>query len=234
VRETVRVPLAWGLGACTVVEPKGPGTKFALRSTGFAVAEFLPDPGIDRYRVRAELRQDLKTKHPVPDLPGREAASPFARVGLVIGHARVDAGDGAVAHALLLVGFREPDAGEPADSMGVTDYAMLDEPLRPPVGSHHFGTEIPFPPAEGDEPPWRVLEVEVRPTGITVRHDGRSASRSVSDIHICMSDRVDAITRERTGKAALGLPKWHPRLPLGVWVSESQLSVRNVIIEPLP
>lgn len=45
----------------------------------------------------------------------------------------------------------------------------------------------------------------------------------------CAADLRKAVEHNGGGIAA---PEWGPRLPLGLWVSDSWVSVRNVTIEP--
>ena len=125
------------------------------------VPHLLPDPGIDGYLVRAELRQDQRMR--------KRSTSEF---GLVVSHARVSAGGDSVLHSWLTAGFNESDLTGFTDRVvRFCDYAALERPLEPPVKYHHLGPNIPIPaPALAPvKPPWQVLEVEVSPAGITVR-----------------------------------------------------------------
>ncbi|MBN9120965.1 MAG: serine/threonine protein kinase, partial [Planctomycetes bacterium] len=83
-----RVPLAWVLGSGEVVlAPADKEARLSLRTgeTGSSILELLPDPGIERYRVRAVIRHDQW----IPPRGG--AASTPSEIGVVIGHQRVAA-----------------------------------------------------------------------------------------------------------------------------------------------
>jgi len=190
-----------------------------------AVLQLLPDPGIDRYRVRAEFRQDQRVA-----VPGQKRDSRTAHVGLVLGHARVRAGTDSVVHSLLKVVYNEHDLA-PDRVVCLTDLAILEQPLRTSAMHQHRGVSLPLGAGEGE---WRLLDVEVTPDEVTVRYGGPSVTCPAVEIRHYLSDRLDAVRREMPQGADVAVPPWGPRLPIGIWVSESWVSVRNVTIEPLP
>jgi hypothetical protein len=219
-----RVPLAWGLGSCDVLNSRSGDTRFSLRSRSAAVLHLLTEPGVDHYRVRLEVRQDLWT--PVAG-PGSAA-----RVGVVLGHARVRAGADGVAHSLVLVGFNDHPAA-PA-KLELCDIVLLEQPLRSPLIRQHTGRTIPLAGRGEDQPPWRVLEIDVGPGGVTVHHGGRSMACSAAEIRDLLAHRQAELGNALPDAGDLVVPPWNPRLPLGIWAFESWVSVRNVTVEPVP
>lgn len=220
----LRIPPAWGLGSCAVGRSSDGETGFSLQARDATILHLLPDPGIDRYLVRAELRQDQGM---------RDRSNPA--FGLVVGHARVSAGGDSVFHGWLTVGFNESDSTGFTDQvLGFREYVAFEQPPEVPKKTSHLGPNIPIAAPDPGRRPWRSLEVEVGPEGIAVRHDGQTVTYPVGDIQRHWSDRA----RERpTGEPAVAdatLPPWSPRLPLGIWAFQSWVSVRNVTIEPLP
>jgi serine/threonine protein kinase len=221
-----RVPLSSGLGNCEILESSKGDTRFSLRSRIAAILHLLPDPGIDRYRVRAELRQDLRT-------PDQEGELRNARIGVVIGHARVRAGLASVAHSFVVVGFNDHPAGP--SQIEIWDEVKFERPLQSPISRGHRIATLPIDAWTGNESPWRTIEIDVSPEGITIHHGGRSASCSTAEIDRSLADREEQL-RARLPPEDLEfvLPSWSPRLPLGIWAFESWASVRNVSIEPSP
>lgn len=223
-----RTALAWGLGSCDIVDAKKGDTRFSLRSRGAAVLQILPDPVVGRYRLRAELRQDLR----VP-IPGQKRGAATAHVGIVVGHARARAGDDSVAHALLLVGFNEHDPAAPDRVVGLIDMAVIERPLQLPVLIQHAGGNIPLAPVAGPGADWRELEVEAGDDGVTLRHAGQSVHCPAAELRRLLNERVDQL-RRLPGCEGVELPAWSARSALGIWVSESWVSVRNVMLQPIP
>jgi eukaryotic-like serine/threonine-protein kinase len=228
VGETVpRVPLAWGLGSCDVVDAKSGDTRFSLRCRTSAVLQLLPDPGVERYRVRAEFRQDLR----VP-APAKNAESSGAQVGLVFGHARTGVGADGIVHTLVAVVFNEHAPAGPERAVGFNPQALFEQPLRTVVPRRHWAGGVPLASRTEGGPGWRELDVEVRAEVITLRHGGRTVPRTFGEIHRSLSDCVDEL-RQPAGQQNLVVPPWTPRAPLGIIVSQSWVSVRNVSIEPI-
>jgi serine/threonine-protein kinase len=221
-----RIPLAFGLGTCDIIESSKGDTKFSLRSRNGTILHLLSDPGIDRYRLRVQLRQELRTPS-----PGGEVRN--AQIGVVVGHARVRAGQASVAHSLIGVGFTDHPAG-PAQ-IGIWDEVKFERPLESPISRGHRSSTLPLELRPGEETPWRTIEIDVSPEGITIHHDDRSATCTSAEINRLLADREEQLRADLPpSDLDFVLPSWSPRLPLGIWVFESWASVRNVSIEPSP
>jgi hypothetical protein len=196
-----------------------------------SILHLLRDPGVDRYKLRVELRQDVKLRDVSPT-----AVATASEVGLVIGHTRAQAGDSRTVHGVVLFGFTERDPpgqpnADPDRRVALAQMAILEFPLRPSHSSHYAAAEIPLGPSAPGERPWRLLEVEVTPNGIVARHDGRSASWSEADLNSHWPDRERPL---KIGPPGAGvIPRWVPRVPIGIWIRNSRVSVRTFTIEPL-
>jgi hypothetical protein len=203
-----------------------------VQARWITVLELLSDPGIDRYRVRAELRQVTKVSDEIdPRLP-----STFPSVGLVVGYVRLPVGDEKFVHALVSSQYYESDpVGRPflPPQADVVTQLVYDERFRN-GGAHHGGRFIPLNPAEPGERPWRTLEVDVTPTGVTARHDGGSVTLTADEIRRDQALLEHRVRTSRPGGVDVTLPEWQPRLPLGLWVRNSHVTVRSVTVEPLP
>jgi hypothetical protein len=214
----------WGLGSCDIARSSDGETRFSLRALGATILHLLPDPGIDRYRVRAELRQDQRME-----------GGSHAAFGLAVGHARVSAGGSSVLHGWMTVGFHERvSAGFTDLDVGFREYVAFERPPKAPVKVSHLGPIMRLAAPDPGKRPWRSLEVEVGPEGIAVRHDGRTVTYAAADIQRHWSNRAYEIRAAAPAVADVSLPPWSPQLPLGLWAFQSWVSVRNVTIEPLP
>jgi serine/threonine-protein kinase len=221
---TLRIQPAWGLGPCKVRRSSDGETRFSLQAQGATILHLLPDPGIDHYLVRAELRHDQRMQD--------RSSSAF---GLAVGHARVSAGGDSVLHGWITVGFDESDSTGFTDRvLGFRDYATLERPPELLMNAAHLGPNVPIAVPVPGERPWLALKVEVSPAGITVRHDGRTVPYAVADIQQHWPSRADELRAAKPAVADVPLPPWSPRMPLGLWAFQSWVSVRNVTIEPLP
>lgn len=197
--------------------------------------ELFPDPGIDRYRISADLRH----------LDSGPAANDPA-IGLYFGYVPHPEPDGAFSHAFYAVAFREvwEDSEVPEGNAMIRFREVtlagpaggLPNPRSATLAWQRFGVSPTHPG------PWRTVEIEVTPGTIRVRWKLTPGGefKEAADLVITRQparktfvDRL-ATKHDRLPKVRDLLPDWSPRAPLGIWTAQAGLTVRNVRLEPLP
>lgn len=230
--DKVLVKTEWGLGPCELTRSPSRDTRCSFQTRESAILTLITDPGVVSFRIRAELRQDMK----LSDADGVSVDT--GKVGLAIGHSRTPFAEGAGVHALWLVGFCEYPAPlpNPAPDRRITlyDLALFEQPLLGLWHQQIHGPNVRLRPPVDDPRPWRTIEVDVGPNGVVVRHAGLEATDLAGNLN---RRRGDLEAKVRTGwarEAPAALPRWDTPLAIGIFASSSWVSARNVTIEPLP
>jgi hypothetical protein len=222
---------SWPLGSIEVRSSEEDGGTCHFESPDIAVLLLLQDPGVDSYRVRAELRQSKKAGHVVPDVN-----PDTSQVGLILGYAGQNGPNGTRAHTMTALAFREFD--HPAK---LSDVRMLEVVeagywsgvgfVPPELRTVRKSMSVPLRPADGPDPPWRELDVRVTQDGIWVP-DAKGNPQLVSSQGIVERwNYLEDLLGARLGGLNGPIADWSPRKPIGIWVRGSTVSVRNVIIE---
>ena len=193
----------------------------------------LNDPGVDSYRLSADICQTQKLGDALPD------RDPYpAEVGLVLAYAGQPGADGVPVHTLMVFGFTEYD---PANADARRNLELKDVGVVAPPGLTARAPSIvrdvpvaPLPKTVPLGPNWRPLSVDVTPAGVWV--PGRNGQPQLAD--------AAGIAGRRLGPRAGGAmslrdmvdaapPAWSPRMPVGIWCRGSAVAVRNVTIQAL-
>lgn len=213
-----------------------------FQSIGTCLVELLPDPGVDSYTLRAEVRHVGST---LPVAAGSQR--PLGTVGLYVTGVTRPRPDGLEYRALVGVTFNDavpvPPPGRPADPTQVHCQAGLltpvidreDTPLK--VGQFwEAGRSHSFAPS--DLRPWRVIEIEVTLAGVAARWGDRPgqplaplAAGTWADTRAqfaALQPRLDLLFPG----AGLTVPEWTPRAAVGIWCYASAVAVRNVVLDP--
>jgi serine/threonine-protein kinase len=228
----------WAVGKGILVPADtGDGT-VALQTRGLSLLELVPDPRRERYRVSVWLRH--------------LQANPLGGdVGVYIGHDVAG-----TLHSVLWGQFSELlTIDEMNDAVlrahhGVsfaarTLYTVPDQ--SPTFGRQTERGHLRFTPFQGQPRPWRVLIFDVSPDGIELfwatgkpAADGKPAAVGERKLVGRLSGQALADERQRVQQElndkvnpAPVIRAWHPRRPLGVWASDSDVSIKSVTIEPL-
>jgi serine/threonine-protein kinase len=223
---------AWSrlqLGESSTGLNPGDGSFFFQTDTT-SLLELVPDPGLERYRFRAEVRHD---KDP----------SWVGEAGIYFGHESYPIPSG-VAHCFLSVGFTDSFLSKNVTPIGagkVLHFTTLKFRyvqalgLKPGIGSQPFlGTRqyYELPKLRADEIPWRLLTLDVTPE--TIR-----AYWNESNKPFCVMSRreiekyANHALSEQPGAAGLRY-EFRPRSALGLYSDQSRVSFRNVVLSPLP
>jgi hypothetical protein len=201
---------------------------FAVAAARPALVELHSDPGIDRFRLSADVRQD--------------GGMGEVAVGLYWGHSHAKH-DGRDVHLFGRLQFS--DFGllaaltpEPLDSRLTSrarmGYLCLVTPLS--AGSDwntYDGHGLPYEPPRPNTPPpgpWRPIQIDVTPNLIR----GSFEARPVGDRDLDgVQDWLNALPMFRPRLKGLALTA-SPRGGVGLYVYGCEASFRNVRIEPLP
>jgi serine/threonine-protein kinase len=188
-----------------------------LQTMERSLLELVQDPGTDRYRLTAEVRHDRS--------PVLRIAATAPGVGAYFGY-RYSGDADREEHRFFSVDLSEYPINRPASSApnprgARWRYAVsirednVSMPRRHEVNLGFFPVEAPAQPM-----PWRTIVVTVTPTAVRVEMplepDGEAVTKTWEQV------------RRMTGQVIT------PRSPLGIYASSSLVSVRNVILEPLP
>jgi serine/threonine protein kinase len=225
----LRTPAQWGVRPGTV-EPI-PGGGVLLRTFSQSVLELLPDPGVPAFRVRAEVRLDRKTTDGRPD-----SALSLSRAGVVVAYACVRPSADRV-HGILAAHFGDlgPQGrvtGPVTNHLELVVRAVIEPPIEVlrSVSRNPDGVSVRLARSESEERPWRTIEVEYRPEGVTIRHGAGEATAPAGAI------LEEWATADRTARGASvpGRPALPIRPSVGIWGSTSQITVRRLTVEPIP
>jgi hypothetical protein len=113
---------------------------------------------------------------------------------------------------------------------------LADGSVRPAVDQF---SALKFDPAVFRPGPWRTIEIDVTSTEMRARwltekrglapFPNRGPWNPVAEYAVHQTN----LDRSFRGTGIV-IPNWSPRMPLGIYASRSALSIRNVIISPLP
>ena len=238
----------WVLTPSTLARSPTNDGAATFTTEGHTLLELLRDPMTDRYRVTADLRH----VRGYPASPGTQR--PMSDVGFYFGRTEVQLPRGWRTDLLFGVVFtdcarvpvpgQEPD--EPAAQFGEAVYGGRADQLPSRTWVGRPG-KAPFDPLPGPEWPakWRRVSVEVGTDEVRawwLPHPENPEDRDAPPrlIHETTGDAARARYAGLSAKLRkyapeyAGTPAWHPRLPLGVIAQRGTVSVRNVVVEPLP
>jgi serine/threonine-protein kinase len=185
--------------------------------------ELLPDPHMDRYRFRAEVRHD------------QSPSSMESEAGIYFAHSEYAAANGS-AHCYAKVAINDlvdytrafPNGGLVSNPVWLCVHRQPSTGLQRDSAQFGDGKE-PFAFPQPDQRPWRQLAVEVTPERIRV---------FCGDQCIAEPSRAELLAwRKGMARSALDPlaeePALAPRDGLGLYVGQGAASFRSVVIEPL-
>jgi serine/threonine-protein kinase len=236
----------WPLGATALGESRTGDGSCSFETVKLSLLELLNDPGIDRYRVTADIRLLDTNRLFGPDGTLEHKGSPAALVGLYFGRAAQDTADGLPAHFMLAATYNDhllaarKVKGVPAAAVQLrTSLIVLqpDAPLLDPTGPAGPPKNFDARELPGD---WRRVRIDVTPEGVKAYWSAKPggpmellADLSAAELDGQYQSMARRLEAERPGLGVTA-PSWYPRMPFGVWCRTAAVSVRNVIVEPLP
>lgn len=224
----------WALEQGELVTPAD-GT-FGFLNRLDTLLELMPDPGIDRYRISAEVRQ-------LEAVSQREGAPLTGySVGVYFGYDFQLAPDGVRIHSFSSVAaadYRPNPAGPVPGEITYHDHLVVQPRLVGRGGCSMDVAHVPSDPVAMLPGPWRHFEVELTPDRIRVDF-GQPFGKTVEHDSDAIQARIVALqTKLLTPPLSrfvqgVGLPAWSPRRPFGLRVVGASTAVRNVVVTPLP
>jgi serine/threonine-protein kinase len=239
----------WALGAPELSAAADQTCQF--EAVHHALLELLADPGVERYRVTADVRLLWGRAAPGEDGRLRPEGSPYTQVGPYFGYAAPVVGGRAPAAFAIAATFNDALAPEVRalaarrpDLAGAA--VRVESNLFVPdaeIGTRSAGASLApafrFPPADRLPGAWRRLALEVTPAGARVlwaAHPGE-AMRQLADLP---AETINAAYEEMRRQldtlvpgTGVPTPTWSPRMPFGIWCRCGAVSVRNVRVEVL-
>jgi hypothetical protein len=226
-----------------------PDRVFGLQSWSITMLELLPDPKIDRYCFRAEVRHDQ----------GSETGC----VGIYFANHIVPVGKREL-NCLYQVTYDDIHGvwtrwnNLPPNIKAITP-APAGNPIRLTVRVHiedepgrvyraeeqgRQGTSIEvgsptwhFQPAGWGKGPWRKIAVEVTPESVRCFWEGELIyelpQKDLAEVPERLRKAVRNCKQDGCPFEECILPKFNPRKPLGLYLNRGSASFRNVAIEPL-
>jgi hypothetical protein len=215
----------WLAGEASSQVRFGNDQPFYVQSLGAALLELLPDPRVDHYRFRAEVKHERTNK-------GTE-------VGIYFGQNTQPTEKG-LAHYLCRLSFNDAEdlaqvvPGLKGNHAQLT-LMQLGDPF--PVGLGTLG-RVPtyYPHHRGRSAPWRQLAVEVSPERIRAFWEGKCIDEpGLAELNRDGERWLKTQLKLMPNLAALKdvRPQFAPRQPLGLFVHDGAASFRNVVVEPL-
>jgi serine/threonine-protein kinase len=210
-----------------------PDGTFAALNRFDTLLELLPDPGIDRYRITAQVRQYDSTAR-------REGGITTYQVGIYFGYHFQMTGDGTRIHTFSSIDVADyepvPATRFPAQTV-YCDRLVVHPQLLGRGGHTVILDDAPCSPARTLPGPWRDLEVEVTPDrikavfGKTVEHDAAGIAARTATLRKTL---VTPPLSQFQYVLGVNLPDWSPRRALGLRFHGTTVAVRNFIVTPLP
>lgn len=215
----------------------------SFKPDDFTLLELLSDPMTDRYRLTAEIRDDTPSGFFNPDFPKDENRI----IGLYCGHRHALIPNVGEVHRFLSVHLTDrmlPDdtqVGRPHRHRARCEITTVTRPLKEDAEGFQvseFGA-VRFDPAEQMPRPWRKIRIEVTPETVEAYWEGEKGSErfgrwSATDLDRIYQHWPPAAFSIPDGTPLPGVLRWVPRSPLGVFARGTPVSVRNVVVEPLP
>jgi serine/threonine-protein kinase len=223
----------WRIGAPEFGRaPYNDGT-CTFESVGVAMLELLDDPGVERYRIRAELRQNQATGL----APGAQPRSTENTIGLYFSYAETPSATFQV-HTFFSVRFNDYDRhNKPPQEQPVRlehNYLLQAPNLDAFPNPAMFGNHM-FLPSAVRPGPWRIIEVDVSADQIAARWvDGDKSYPLPTAASATSGAKYQQIQKDLAQmNPGIQIPEWRARMPLGIYAEAASVSVRNVTITPL-
>lgn len=234
----------WQFTPSSLAESAAKDGTASFQTAGTTLLELVRDPGVDRYRVTAELR------HMGADPPPPKGAITMGYIGFYCGH-DVQAGpDGKFMNTLIALKFAdieplpqdEKAPKAPKERVGVPMgfAAFAQQPNdRSVTPSWSHTSKRPFQPRPGAQFPglWRRVRFDVAPDGVIGYWSDDAAGEFFEVLNAnaeMIQSKFNYVYSEQASLVPGVAPQWRPRGSLGVIAHRSTVAFRNITIEPLP
>ena len=209
-----------------------------FQSFDLSLIELLPDPGITRYRIRADV------KRVTGEGPKGKAAVGLESIGVFFGADYQRTPNGRDAVTLCNLYFNDYKPLDPAIDalLRYNTGLVIDVGAKAERGPGTFwnagGVDVKFTPAVDRPGPWRRVFIDVTDDKVSA-----SWSESPEAAPKVLAEWSGNELQSRYGQSqtwldelspGLKLRPWAPQRSLGLWCFRSTLAVKNFVIEPLP
>jgi len=234
----------WGLTPSSIGESPSNDGSATFQTNATTLLELVRNPGVDRYRITADLR------HQSGDPPPPNGLRSMSYIGFYCGHLSQPALNDSRTHSLLAIRFTDlaPLPGpNPADAVvearfGDAIFVQSPEGRTPTLSwRSNQPSFAAFQTKPVSEWPglWRTMRFDITADSMTAEW-WDEATRSFIAIekqnreHLIKryGDMAPRIARYSPGSRVV--PLWHHQLGAGIIAYRSTVSFRNVVIEPLP
>ena len=223
----------WRLGSAAFGKsPLGDGTCY-YETLGMSFLELLDDPGIDRYRIRLEIRQVERSWPQAGEEPV---------CGLYFGYGQCRDGTGFGSDSSFAVTFCDYEKNGADQKLS---FQKLFVGHRPPVSPERKPSEfarLRFKPAPIRPGFLRTIEVDVTPERIRVFWLAEENAARQEVLHLKGYLFIPGVEYPEMQKIlnappyagrGLVLPTWSPRMPLGLYTYGSAVTIKSLTVTPL-
>jgi hypothetical protein len=243
------LPPSWLLADAVLTGPTADEPYLSFLSRDRAMLVLSPDPGVDRYRIVARVRQ-LEP----PDDAAEALTKPGGVLGVFWAYREGVTPEGHKGKAYMAFEYSDfplDPSKRRRSHLTLSDRGDLQTPLRDPrrvnapLPKEQLAAEnltSPFhrmqenavldlvPKLPG---PARTLVIDVTPDGITVHFP--TGPRAVTAAQLAgRCERLESDFRDQIGGRPLGTQTWSPRSPVGVSADRCRVAVERFVLQPLP
>ncbi len=228
----------WPLGAVSL-EGQDRFSPLRFQASLESLLELLPDPGIERYRLAAEIRHEANVSVDVT----KTTIPAEGDVGLYFGRQTCGANGDLQVQRLTVIYFQDIYQGgivPTHDTRVRCSQATLvhGKGVQPGLGPIEYGI-IPFQPKGVKFPEcWRQLAIEVSPEEVSILWaDAEGLLQPAvkwSAAELTRQNKLMQTVLQKAYKAnGITITPFQPRSGLGIYAKHAIINVRNVTIEPL-
>lgn len=210
----------------------------SFKPDDYSLLELVSDPMADRYRLTAEVRDDTPT-----DANADERRT----VGVYCGHRHAQLPGVGEVHRFMSVEFadrmlpKDSRPNRPHQHRARAELKTIGRAIEDATSgseTHWFGA-VRFDPADDTPRTWRTISLVVAPEGLeafwgTEASGERFGHWSATELDLWYRQWPPFAFPVPDGTPAPRVLGWVPRSPLGIIARGTPVSVRNVVVEPLP
>ncbi len=216
-----------------------------MQSQRYSGLMLVEDPMTDHYRIKADIQHFGGMRADAQNPTTNDAS----KIGLFWGYRKLTNGE-QTAEIMFTLDFNDLSRNTPANPNADDQPRPLRTHGRvfidlPDIGWKSrevgFGNAPPkyFISKDDQQRIWRTLEIEVHPEGCVISFATKAEKPTRVVYHLTpelLNNTIRSQERVLNELSPLGwtIPDWQPRLSLGVIGLLSTISIRNVVIEPLP
>jgi len=223
----------WLLESPPIMPPETNDDGFSFASREMAMLVLLRDPGIDRYRITAQVCHRRLSED--ADMPKAVNKLSIGMLGLFWGYRVNEFPDGVKVMANMAFDYSDyqPDPANTVPRLlAYHDLGHVVHPREFIRDQFKMGPNAPLGVVPELDGPWRTLVVDVTPEGVTLHLPNGPKTLTAADV-ARRCERLEDDQLELVPGRELGTRNWSPRSPLGVFVDRGRIAVRRFAVTPL-